>query len=98
MLCTPFRVNVLPWFNLDFSFKKRVLSLENVGLFRTTVRGKTLATPLGDTLVVNGGEGRRGVCEDTVITGVCKFKERRPSGRFRHDSDLVLTEGQNRGD
>ncbi len=98
MLCTPFCVNVLPWFNSDFSFKKRVLSLENVGLFHTTVGGKTLATPLGDTLVVNGGEGRRGVCEDTVVTGVCKFKEGRPSGHFGHDGNLVLTEGQSRGD
>ena len=98
MLCTPFRVNILPWFNSDFSFEKRVLSLENVGLFHTTVRGKTLATPLGNTLVVNGGEGRRGVCEDTVVTEVHKFEEGRLSGCFRHNGDLVLTEGQSRGD
>jgi len=83
---------------LDFSFEKRVFPLENVGLFCTTVGGKTLATPLGDTLIVNGGEGRRGACEDTVITRVCKFEEGRPSGCFRHDSDHMLTEGQSKGD
>jgi len=53
---------------------------------------------LGDTLIVNGGEGRRVVCKDTVITRVRKFEEGRPSGRFRHDGNLMMTKGQSRED
>ena len=75
MLCTPFCVNVLPWFNLDFSFEKRVLSLENVGLFCMTIGGKTLATPLGDTLVVNGGEGRRVSAKTLSSLGYCYHQD-----------------------